>query len=71
MAHTASTGYFPKNKVTWHVVDSTTGSNGVLIQSNTGQYKYVVIRSPTQTVLHVMKQGWGHAMSKGFGFGHN
>ena len=71
MAHTASTGYFPKEKEKWRVIDTTTGSNGYLMQSNKGHYRYVVTRSPTQTVLHVMKQGWGDAMSKGFGFGHN
>jgi len=70
MAHTANTEYFPKKKVTWHVIDSTTGANGVLMQSNTGKYKYVVTRSPTEAVLHVMQQGWGNAMGNGFGFPH-
>ncbi|WP_228150104.1 garvicin Q family class II bacteriocin [Lactobacillus bombicola] len=70
-ANVTNTGYYPKAKEKWHVVDTTTGSNSYLMQSNHGYYQYVVTRTPWETVGHVIAQGWQDALGSGFGFGSN
>ncbi|RHW54730.1 hypothetical protein [Lactobacillus bombicola] len=69
--HTLGPEYYGnKKKVKWYVVDSNTGFNGILMESNTGKFKYVVTRNTWQTVGHVMYHGWVSGMQDGYGFGH-